>query len=109
MSDAAAANLRQCQVQLDMDGIQVGVSRQALDEVLDEREELIRDRTRLEWMVNHEAQIDVSDGDTWIVRCTHGTSTKYTINDEIRVVADEWREAIDEAMQTAQQDGEDGE
>lgn len=33
---AAYENLRNCQTQLDMDGCRVGVSRQALEEVLDE-------------------------------------------------------------------------
>lgn len=32
----AEANLRECQQQLDFDGVMVGVSRQALNEVLDE-------------------------------------------------------------------------
>ena len=36
----AEKNLRECQRQLDMDGAEVGVSRQALDEVLAELERL---------------------------------------------------------------------
>ena len=41
----AAKNLRECQTQLDADGCQVGVSRQAVDEVLAELDRLHNLRT----------------------------------------------------------------
>lgn len=48
MSDASD-NLRNCQRQLDMDGCEVGVSRQALDETLDDYDRLlmIEDQAKL--------------------------------------------------------------
>ena len=43
----AEINLRECQKQLDMDGCQVGVSRQALEEALDELASLRAENDRL--------------------------------------------------------------
>lgn len=103
MSDAAAKNLRESQTQLDMDGIQVGVSRQALEEVLEEREEARRYQERLEWMVNYEASVDFDAGDTWIVTWTQGVSATFTSNHELRIIADDWPEALDQAIEKSKQ------
>jgi predicted nuclease with TOPRIM domain len=96
MSDAAIKHLRENQQQMDMDGIIVGVSRQALEEALDhittleaelaeleaENEALREDRERLEWLVNNNSEIRGN----WI--CIH-TYLNYL---------PEFRAAIDEAM-----------
>lgn len=48
----AFENLRNCQRQLDMDGCEVGVSRQALDEVLAEYEALLAElKLAREWLL----------------------------------------------------------
>lgn len=64
---AAFKNLRTCQRQLDMDGCEVGVSRQALDEVLAEYEALLAalQELHLKTVVGTDAERHAALDDAW--------------------------------------------
>lgn len=105
MYEAAIKNLRECQRQLDADGIEVGVSRQALEEVLSklgrdrhDANDLIEDTAKAIWEENNGPFNPLNATGKIAIRQEAASAVRFVIArcvTEIEAVSRDWRDVGD--------------